>query len=74
MIPVDSSIISHFDHDPISNTLTLRFHPTKKNPEGAVYTYENVPIDVAQDLINAPSVGSHFSPFIKGNYPVTKQQ
>lgn len=64
MIPVSSSLLLAIGHDPIENVLAVQFH-SAGNPE---YRYANFTDKDFNDLRSAPSVGSHFSRFVKGKY------
>ena len=59
MHEVRSSTISHLDHDPLKNELTVRFH------NGSTYTYPEVTGDEYLALLHAPSVGKHFGEHIR---------
>lgn len=62
MQPVNSSSISHIGYDPKSKQLTVRFH------NGSDYTYSGVSAEEHQALLNANSIGKHFSANIRTKY------
>lgn len=55
--PVTSSAISHVGHDPLTNTLAVRF------PRGVVYHVPGVTAGEAQRFLQAPSLGRHYQQF-----------
>jgi hypothetical protein len=57
--PVKSSNLSEIAYDQATSTLGVRFK------SGGEYEYANVPEQVYQALISAPSVGSYFDAHIK---------
>lgn len=68
-VPVVSSQISQLGHDAVSSTMRVVF------TNGSTYEYANVSRELFEELLAAPSVGSHFSKVIKknhGTYPFTK--
>lgn len=64
--PVKSSSIKSVGYDDTDNTLHVEFH------NGKVYKYHNVSEDHHKMLMDAKSVGSHFTMFIKNNFRYTK--
>jgi hypothetical protein len=62
MTPVNSSAISAVGHDPATNTLVVQF------TSGDVYHYSDVPGDVHDQLLNADSIGKHFSANVRGQF------
>jgi hypothetical protein len=62
MYPVVSSQLSYVGYENDTNELYITF----KN--GTTYKYENVPIHVFNELINATSVGKYFTLHIKNSY------
>jgi hypothetical protein len=52
--PVKSSNLKAIGYDPKTKTLEVEFH------SGAVHQYSSVSPQAHQDLVRAPSVGSHF--------------
>lgn len=70
----DSSLISHVKweqtstlEDPPQGNLTITFKPST-----VTYTYSNVPFDVVENFLSAPSCGQYFSKNIKLGYTYTK--
>jgi hypothetical protein len=63
---VSSSNISSIGYDPESRTLEIEFH------NGGVYQYFNVPESIYNALMSAPSHGSYFHHYIKGQYRWTE--
>lgn len=53
-----SNIRSLAYHEP-TRTLAVKFH------NGSLYSYDSVPMDVYDELLNAPSVGQFFARTIK---------
>ena len=62
MIPVVSSNLRAVDYNPLNGTLTIAFH------NGRIYEYYNVPQDIFEGLISAPSKGKYHYRYIK-HYP-----
>ena len=64
LIPVTSSILQAIGYDPVG-ILHVQFKG------GAIYTYENVPLGLYEELKSAKSVGAFFMANIKGKkeYP-----
>lgn len=68
-VPVVSSQIAQIGHDAKLNLMRVVF------TNGSTYEYANVSRELFEELLAAPSVGSHFSKVIKKNqttYPFTK--
>lgn len=69
--PVQSSQLAAIGYDPISQTLEVEFHATKKqeaaDQPGSIYQYSNVQPGDAARLTEAESVGSHFIKHIKSD-------
>ena len=63
MVAVKSSNISAVGYDPRSSTLAVKFS------SGSTYHYAGVSEDQATALMQAESVGSHFSKAIRGKFP-----
>lgn len=61
MIPVVSSNLSAIGYE--SHTLYVRFN------DGSLYSYDAVPVEVYQGLMNASSKGQYLATFVKGRYP-----
>lgn len=66
--PVESSnIVSigfDYDGDPVNNTVTLQV----EFRSGAIWNYEKVPAEVAEEFLGAESVGRFFYANIRGKY------
>jgi hypothetical protein len=76
---VESSQIEAVGYEAETETLGIRFTPTKKQKEagqrGSEYHYQFVPQDVHAALMTAESVGRYFHQHIKPfpeKYPFTK--
>lgn len=66
---VESSNIASLGYDAKNEVLEAEFKT------GAVYQYENVPKDVFDGVLHAPSVGKAFNQdVVKGGYPYTRVQ
>lgn len=63
---VSSSSVASVGYDPKTQTLELEFH------SGSVYEYSEVPPEVFQGLMEAPSKGRYFANEIRGQYPSTR--
>ncbi len=63
---VESSNLNSVGYDPKTKTLEIEFH------EGGVYQYFDVPADIHQELISAPSKGKYHHKFIKNVYSFQK--
>jgi hypothetical protein len=64
---VTSSNIRSVGYDADKRLLEIEFN------SGAVYQYDEVPLEVHQGLMAAPSVGSFFASEIKPHYEAWKQ-
>ena len=64
---VNSSNVVSVGYDPETQTLAVEFKG------GNVYHYHDVPGDVADGLMNADSIGSHFAQNIRNAFQFTKQ-
>ena len=60
MHSVKSSQIKEIGHDPLTNTLAVRFNT------GSLYHYTGVDAAKFNEFHKAPSIGSHFGKHIKG--------
>lgn len=77
--PVESSQISEVGYDAETETLGIRFMPTRKQlangePQ-SIYHYVNVPKRMFDEMVGAESVGKYFGSHIKPFptvYPYTK--
>ena len=67
MIYVDSSNIEAVGYDDDTQELHVQFLSS------GYYIYSDVPREIFDDLINAPSKGSFLNREVKGIYQVTKQ-
>jgi KTSC domain-containing protein len=63
MIPLSSSAIKAAGYDPGRRKMYIRF------PGGEIYDFCNVPPDVFDGLINAPSPGTYYDRNVRGRYP-----
>lgn len=61
-----SSALAQFGYSDISQFLDIAFH------DGSVYRYENVPLDVYNNLITASSQGRYFNASIRNNYETSR--
>ncbi|MCL1902587.1 MAG: KTSC domain-containing protein [Alphaproteobacteria bacterium] len=59
---VVSSNIKSVGFDSASQILEIEFH------SGGIYQYFNVPAEIYNGIMNAPSKGKFFHQFIRGNY------
>ena len=59
---VFSTSVSQIGHDPDTNELFVQWQ------SGKTSVYQNVPADIAQQVMNAPSVGTALQA-VKANYP-----
>lgn len=64
--PVVSSAIASVGYETSSETLEVEF------VDGDTYQYSGVPEQVYLDLINAGSVGTYFSAYVRHNYPYVR--
>jgi len=64
--PVVSSQIASIGYDKMERILEVEF------TSGAVYQYEAVSPQIAEDLIAAESVGKFFNKYIRGTFNYTK--
>jgi hypothetical protein len=72
--PVKSSRFSHVGFDDETFTLFIRFHPTKTEPRGALYSYANFSEEELTDFFNAESLGKYFAANLLKNpeHPFTR--
>jgi hypothetical protein len=61
-VPLSSSAISSAGYDDETQTLDVSF------TSGQTYTFQNVPSEIFDGLISAPSPGRYYHQQIKGNY------
>ena len=61
--PVVSSNIERWRYDPDTHVMEIRFVGSTDT-----YSYDDVPVDVAQGFESAPSAGKYFHNYIKGKY------
>ncbi len=61
MHPIISSTISHIGHDAATGEMHITFK------SGKTYHYGNVSAQQFDDFKNAPSIGSHFHKYFRGN-------
>jgi len=59
---IESKLLRNIEYDPERKELYATFH------SGKLYAYKDVPLAVWQQLIQAPSVGSHFLKNIKPKF------
>lgn len=64
MIPVASSLIESVGYEGEAQRLYVKFH----SGAGPTYSYEGVPRELYDDLMNAASVGRFFLKQIKPNF------
>lgn len=60
--PIDSSAIASVGYNPEREELEVEFR------SGSVYRYFDVPQEIYEDLLQAPSKGRFFASFIRGQY------
>jgi len=73
-VPVASSQVHSFGHDPETNTLAIRF-PGFDGAPGSLYHYANFNAQQFAEFAAAPSIGTFFIRQIKANealFPYTK--
>lgn len=63
MIPVRSSAIDAIGYDADSKQMAIKFN---NNP--IAYTFYNVPFQVFNELMAAPSKGAYYHRYIEGRY------
>jgi KTSC domain len=66
MEPVTSSNITHVGYDKDAKLLHVQFK------SGDKWEYSNVSHNAVADLVQAPSIGSHFAKHIKTSHPGVK--
>ena len=66
MVPVVSSQLAAVGYDPEKKQLRVEF------VNGNVYDYSQVPQDIYEQLVNAPSVGQFFNGNVKWNFPYVR--
>ena len=64
--PVQSSNLKSVGYDSEAKILEIEFH------DGGIYQYLDVPADIHQGLISAPSKGKYHHAFIKNAYRYQK--
>jgi KTSC domain len=63
---VSSSSVTSVGYDSETRTLEIEFN------SGSVYEYNEVPPEIYQGLMEAPSKGRYFANEIRGQYPSTR--
>lgn len=66
--PVKSGNIASVGYDEENKILEIEFH------SGGIYQYEPITASGYRDFINAPSLGTYFSRFIKNNNNISFKQ
>ena len=66
MIKVNSTNLSAVGYDSETNLLTIEFN------DGGLYEYYNVPQNIYNELMSAPSKGKFFHRFIRDTYRTVK--
>lgn len=66
---VKSSMLHSVSHDPVSNTLIVKF-----KEDGPIYDYADVPAYEFDKLMKAESVGKHFGTNIRNNFKGVKRE
>ena len=61
--PVVSSALASAGYDADTQTLEIEFRNS-----GSVYQYSNIPPELFEELITAPSIGRYYNRSIKGRY------
>ncbi len=64
---VFSSHVAGVGYDPLSKELHIEFQGSNGKP-GKTAVYMDVPSDVAQMVVDAPSVGTALGQFVKGKF------
>lgn len=73
MKPVESSQLAAIGHDPVTNTLAIRFKSHQENKPEATYHYQGFTAEDFEKFEKADSQGSHFYKNIKGKYEYERQ-
>ena len=60
--PVTSSNLRSVGYDPDTETLEVEFH------DGGIYQYSNVPSNIHDALMSAPSHGTYFAANIRNSF------
>ncbi|MGI4827767.1 MAG: KTSC domain-containing protein [Janthinobacterium lividum] len=60
LTPVQSGRIKALGYDEGTWTCYVQFHPTAREPKGPVYAYANVPPELYERFMAAPSLGRFF--------------
>ncbi len=63
-----SSHVLEIGYDSDGGVLAVRYAPDVKNPAGRLVEYLGVDHDTADQVINAPSVGSALHQFVRGQF------
>jgi hypothetical protein len=66
-IPTSSRIHS-IGYDPTQQVLVVRFKDRAGVPDAKVRNYRDVPADVADSFLNAPSAGKYFAFEVHGRF------
>lgn len=74
MTEVVSSQIHSIGYEPTTKTMYVQFRDRKTQQPKGLYSYANVPEDLYQQFMNAPSIGSFHGSVFKYNseFPYTK--
>lgn len=65
---VFSSHVDAIGYDEDTGELHVRFQPARNNV-GRTAVYQGVPVDVARDVMAAPSIGQALHTSIRGQFP-----
>lgn len=66
MTEVQSSTVSAVGYDEVSGEMRIQFS------NGTVYAYENVPVKIYTDMLEAKSKGWYVSEYVKNKFPFRK--
>ncbi len=64
--PVSSSNVAPIGYDPANETLEIEF------TNGSIYQYFNVPSELYEQLMAAPSKGQFLNTYIRNAYPYSR--
>ena len=65
-VPVESTQLSAVAYNPDTREMRIQF------AKGQIYSYSNVPSDIYDSLLNAPSVGQYFNTNVKFSFNYVK--
>lgn len=74
LTPVKSTRVEAIGYEAETQTLAIKFPPSRSAPEGSTYHYADVSPETAAAFVAAESPGKFFETDIRGKYAYVKQE